>query len=90
MKPEEYITHISGAYGKYYGQRVLVGTMTIYTNLNPTGYGPYGRAFETRELEAFVTPLPLNSHLVGFFGEFGDPYLTSIGAYAKYGPYGRV
>ncbi|KAL2941550.1 Mannose/glucose-specific lectin [Bienertia sinuspersici] len=86
----EYITQISGTYGKYFGQQVLIASIKIHTNTNPNGYGPYGRAQATEDVKPFATPFPSDSTLVGFFGNYGNPYLTSIGAYAKYGRYGGV
>ncbi|KAL2944843.1 Mannose/glucose-specific lectin [Bienertia sinuspersici] len=46
LKDGEYITRISGKHGKYKHQNndVVIGTITIHTNKNPGGYGPYGKA----------------------------------------------
>ncbi|KAL2941527.1 Mediator of RNA polymerase II transcription subunit 13 [Bienertia sinuspersici] len=70
--------------------QVLIASIRIHTNTNPDGYGPYGRAQATEDVKPFAAPLALDSTLVGFFGNYGNPYLTSIGAYAKYGRYGGV
>ncbi|KNA06854.1 hypothetical protein SOVF_177240 [Spinacia oleracea] len=89
----EFITYISGSYGMYY-RETCITTMKIHTNLRPDGYGPYGRAQGAEGVTDFISPLPLNSSIVGFFGSYGV-YLASIGINAErtmitpYGPYGN-
>ncbi|XP_074273979.1 agglutinin-like [Silene latifolia] len=98
LKSDEYITQISGTYGKYQHTNSdnNVGKLTIHTNLNPGGYGPYGRGERVQNPRNFISP---SSPVAGFFGRH-DNYLQSIGvylstsapskAYAESGPVGPI
>ncbi|KAH9615128.1 hypothetical protein KSS87_016178 [Heliosperma pusillum] len=79
LKSDEYITQISGTYGKYEPSRSdsNVGTLRIHTNLNPAGYGPYGRGELVHNPRNFIST---SGPVVGFFGRH-DGYLQSIGVY---------
>uniref|UniRef100_A0A803N0B6 Jacalin-type lectin domain-containing protein n=1 Tax=Chenopodium quinoa TaxID=63459 RepID=A0A803N0B6_CHEQI len=93
LKCGEYITHISGATGKWNNQH-LVAKLTVHTNLRPGGYGTYGHGKGTNKVSEFLTLIPSGGRVVGFFGTHNN-YIQSIGVYGKKkqkvekdGPYG--
>ncbi|KAH9624020.1 hypothetical protein KSS87_008613 [Heliosperma pusillum] len=73
-----------------------VATLVIHTNLNPTGYGPYGRAELVQNRQNFSSD---SGSVAGFFGRHSN-YLESVGvylsarayskAYAESGPIGPI
>ncbi|XP_021726141.1 mannose/glucose-specific lectin-like [Chenopodium quinoa] len=93
LNEKEYITQISGKYGKYLNENIRISTITNHTNLKT--YGPYGRGEQVTEAKPFSTPVPLDGTIVGFNGSCGI-YLNSIGISEKYkkvdtyGPFGRA
>lgn len=99
LKIDEFITHISGTYGKYAhsDSNAVVATLSIHTNLKRDGYGPYGRGQLVQNPRNFVSP---SSPIVGIFGRHSN-YLESVGvylstsdsnskAYAESGPIGPI
>ncbi|XP_021755642.1 mannose/glucose-specific lectin-like [Chenopodium quinoa] len=94
LDENEFITQISGKYGKYLEKDIKIGSITIHTNLGRS-YGPYGRDEQVTEAKPFATPVPLDGTIAGFNGSYGI-YLNSIGIsdkykkVDKYGPYGRA
>ncbi|KAK9668035.1 hypothetical protein RND81_13G030700 [Saponaria officinalis] len=96
LQSNEYITQISGTYGKYaYSSRDSnVATLSIHTNLKQ--YGPYGRGELVQNPSSFTSP---TGSVVGFFGRHSN-YVESIGvylstnatskAYAESGPIGGI
>uniref|UniRef100_A0A803N695 Jacalin-type lectin domain-containing protein n=1 Tax=Chenopodium quinoa TaxID=63459 RepID=A0A803N695_CHEQI len=94
LDEKEYMTQVSGEYGKYFNQDIRIASITIYTNLKV--YGPYGRGEQVTEAKPFSTPVPLEGTTIfGFNGSYGT-YLNSIGLSDKYkkvdtyGPFGRA
>ncbi|KAL2944818.1 Mannose/glucose-specific lectin [Bienertia sinuspersici] len=92
----EYLTRISGTYGNYkhLANEIVVGTITIHTNLKPTGYGPFGKNKSVENIQKFTSPEQSGSLIVGVFGR-SNKYLESIGVLIRkkqviepYGPYG--
>ncbi|KAK9668045.1 hypothetical protein RND81_13G031600 [Saponaria officinalis] len=80
LQSNEYITQISGTYGKYAYSRSdsNVATLSIHTNLKQ--YGPYGREELVQNPSSFTSP---TGSVVGFFGRHSN-YLESIGVYLQY------
>ncbi|KAL9237598.1 hypothetical protein vseg_012126 [Gypsophila vaccaria] len=101
LKSDEYITQISGTYGKYAHSEssAVVATLRIHTNLQPAGYGPFGRGELVQNPLSFASATTGSSSVVGFFGRHSN-YLESVGvylratssskAYAESGPYGPI
>ncbi|XP_056699733.1 mannose/glucose-specific lectin-like isoform X2 [Spinacia oleracea] len=97
LKDGEYLTRISGTFGnspKYLPDNgVLIATMTIHTNLNPNGYGPFGKGIDVENVEKYSSPTTTDGPIVGFLGRNGM-YLESAGVMIRkqvieiYGPYG--
>lgn len=94
LKPDEFITHISGTYGVYsYSAQLQIATIKIHTNCCPNGYGPYGKGMSVSKVCSFSSTKQQGGRLVGFFGS-GGKYLDSIGVYIdennikKSGPWG--
>ncbi|KAL2944817.1 Mannose/glucose-specific lectin [Bienertia sinuspersici] len=92
----EYLTRISGTFGnyKYQANEIVVGTITIHTNLKPTGYGPFGKNGSVENIQKFTSPEQSDNQIVGVFGR-SNKYLESIGVFIRkkqviepYGPYG--
>ncbi|KAK9668032.1 hypothetical protein RND81_13G030600 [Saponaria officinalis] len=77
LQSNEYITQISGTYGKYAysSSDSNVATLSIHTNLKQ--YGPYGRGEHVQNPSSFTSP---TGSVVGFFGRHSN-YLESIGVY---------
>ncbi|XP_021854637.1 jacalin-related lectin Calsepa [Spinacia oleracea] len=84
LKSNEYITRITGKYGRYSeaSSEVTIGTLTIHTNLWPVGYGPYGEAKGCNNLYNFSTPLQAADAIVKICGSY-HRYLGSIGIHVK-------
>ncbi|CAO2818333.1 unnamed protein product [Amaranthus hypochondriacus] len=81
LKRNEYITRISGKHGNYTHHSAtepLVASLTIHTNLRPTGYGPFGSATSCSNVTHFSSPFQLTDNLVKLFGR-ATYYLLSIG-----------
>ncbi|XP_048493771.1 protein GOS9-like [Beta vulgaris subsp. vulgaris] len=79
LKNGEYLTRVSGTYG-YDRDRKQVGvaTLKIHTNLNPQGYGPYGKGKNVDNLTCFSSPNKTDSPVVGVFGRC-NANIESIG-----------
>ncbi|KAK9684255.1 hypothetical protein RND81_10G197000 [Saponaria officinalis] len=96
LQSNEYITQISGTYGKYAysSSDYNVATLSIHTNMKQ--YGPYGRGELVQNPRNFTSP---TGPVVGFCGRHSN-YLESIGvylstggtskAYAESGPIGPI
>ncbi|KNA06257.1 hypothetical protein SOVF_182420 [Spinacia oleracea] len=84
LKCGEKITQISGTYGNYsyMGNKCVIATMKIHTNLCPTGYGPFGQGKAVSCAQKFASPLPLDGPIVGVFGRSHN-YLESVGIFVK-------
>ncbi|XP_056698505.1 protein GOS9-like [Spinacia oleracea] len=84
FKCGEKITRISDTYGsyKYMGNKCVIATMKILTNLCPTGYGPFGQGKEVSCAQKFASPLPLDGPIIGVFGRHNN-YLESVGIFVK-------
>lgn len=79
LKPNEYITLLSGIHAKYYNNPAIA-SLKIHTNISPSGYGPYGLAKNVSEPFNFLTPfLPEDHRIVEFFGREDGPNLQSLG-----------
>ncbi|KNA14922.1 hypothetical protein SOVF_102940 [Spinacia oleracea] len=82
LKDGEYLTRISGTFGnssKYLPDNgVLIATMTIHTNLNPNGYGPFGKGIDVENVEKYSSPTLTDGPIVGFLGRKGK-FLESVG-----------
>ncbi|KAL2944819.1 Mannose/glucose-specific lectin, partial [Bienertia sinuspersici] len=78
LRDGEYLTKISGLYGNYSQQKneVFVSTITIHTNFNPAGYGPYGTGKGVTNVQSFSSPNISDGPIVGFFGRSGN-YIES-------------
>ncbi|KNA13444.1 hypothetical protein SOVF_116660 [Spinacia oleracea] len=78
----EYLTRISGIFGnapKYLPDNsVVIGTMTIHTNLNPNGYGPFGKGIDIQNVRNYSSPTMTDGPIVGFLGRSGK-FLESAG-----------
>ncbi|KAM6595431.1 hypothetical protein CsatA_005955 [Cannabis sativa] len=77
----EYLTSISGTYGKYLNLTVIT-SISFITNLKT--YGPFGRS---REIGTAFSLSIQDGVVVGFHGKSGD-FVDSIGIYVK--PVGRL
>ncbi|KAH9615129.1 hypothetical protein KSS87_016179 [Heliosperma pusillum] len=98
LKSDEHITQISGTDGKYVhsDSSGVVATLRIHTNLNPAGYGPYGKGQLVQNPRNFISA---SGTIIGFFGSHSN-YLESVGiylstsasskAYAESGPFGPI
>ncbi|KAL2944842.1 Mannose/glucose-specific lectin, partial [Bienertia sinuspersici] len=80
LEDGEYLTRISGTYGNYQYQEneVVVGSITIHTNLKPIGYGPYGKNGSVENVQKFTSPEQSDGPIVGVFGR-NNKYLESVG-----------
>ncbi|KAL2938891.1 Mannose/glucose-specific lectin [Bienertia sinuspersici] len=77
----EYLTRISGAYAKstYQEDELVVSTITIHTNLKPTGYGPFGKSnVNVEDVQKFTSPEQTDGPIDGIFGR-NNKYVNSIG-----------
>ncbi|MDK0832488.1 jacalin-like lectin, partial [Clostridium perfringens] len=70
LKDGEYITQISGSYGNYKWNngRVTLSSITIHTNYNTNGYGPYGQGADVSNTEVFQSS---KGQVIGFYGTIG-------------------
>ncbi|XP_074273973.1 mannose/glucose-specific lectin-like [Silene latifolia] len=92
----EYITQITGTYGKFAHSDSDAVVATLFINTNIKQYGPYGRGELVQNPRNFASAV---GNVIGFFGRNSN-YLESIGvsqsnnanskAYAESGPFGPV
>ncbi|CAO2835802.1 unnamed protein product [Amaranthus hypochondriacus] len=78
LKSNEYITNLSGTQGVYsYTGYTVISSLSIHTNLCPSGYGPYGVASSCNNIYRFSTNARRGT-IVGFHGRYSQ-HLESIG-----------
>ncbi|XP_021715251.1 horcolin-like [Chenopodium quinoa] len=86
LKPDEYITQISGRCGIYvHSHDHVIASLRIHTNLCEGGYGPYGQERDVRHSCSFSTPDSGGDDgtIVEIYGRHDGYYLRSIGVCFK-------